>query len=148
MPDFATTVPEPVKAAIDVLLAAGFRAFTEAKIEDVRELDTGRRVRTFRNQGRYELLLAVRRVEDLAGAPDPAGRHESQGPPGPDPAPGDSPLKAPADMTVAELRAEAKRYPEIIGEHKMLKGDLRAAIGEARQRKQLLFKKFSLDGAP
>ena len=148
MPDFATTVPEPVKAAIDVLLAAGFRAFTEAKLEDVRELDTGRRVRTFRNQGRYELVIAARRVEDLACAPDPADRCEPQGPPGPDPAPGGSPLKPLADMTVAELRAEAKRYPEIIGEHKMLKGDLQAAIEDARQRKQLLFKKFSLDGAP
>ena len=144
MPDFATTVPEPIKAAIDVLLAAGFRAFTEAKLEDVRELDTGRRVRTFRNQGRYELLLAVRRVEDLAGAPDP---EEDREPSGPDPAPGDGPLKPTADMTVAELRTEAKRYPEIVGEHKMLKGDLQAAIDFARQRKQLLFKKFSVDGA-
>ena len=129
MPDFANTLPENVKAAIDVLVAAGFRAFTEAKLEDVRELDTGRRLRTFRNQGRYELVLAVRDIGALACA----GSIEEQ------PDDTENPLSA---MNVAELRAEAKKYPRIKGEYKMLKGDLQAAIEEERRIKKLLFKKF------
>jgi len=129
MPDFANTLPENVKAAIDVLVAAGFRAFTEAKLEDVRELDTGRRLRTFRNQGRYELVLAVRDIDALACA----GSIEEQ------PDDTEKPLSA---MNVAELRAEAKKYPRIKGEYKMLKGDLQAAIEEERRIKKLLFKKF------
>lgn len=142
MPDFATTLPEPVKAAIDTLMAAGFRAFTEAKMEDVRELDTGRRVRTFRNQGRYELVLAARRIEDLACAvvsAEAAVPEEKSAPDPNDSAMNDKPV---ANMTVAELRAEARRYPEIVGEHKMLKQDLQDAIGQARRRKQLLLKQF------
>ena len=147
MPDFANTLPETVKAAIDVLVAAGFRAFTEAKLEDVRELDTGRRMRTFRNQGRYDLVLAARRIDHLACAgtiedrPDDAAPGEPIGG-GPDNLAlmaAEPPLEG---MNVAELRAEARKYPRIKGEYKMLKEDLRAAIEEERRIRRLLFKKF------
>ena len=61
------------QAAIAVLAAGGFKAFTEAKMADVRELGTGLRRRTFRNRGRYQLVLACRNLEgrqllDTAGS--------------------------------------------------------------------------------
>lgn len=53
-----------IVAAIELLEAAGFEAFTAAYLGDVVELRTGARRRTFRNQGRYELVLALRSLPD------------------------------------------------------------------------------------
>lgn len=149
MADFASILPEPVRQAIAVLCAAGFRAFTEVKFEDVRELDSGRRMRTFRHsRRRWELVLAAERIEDLEHAqpmaPEPA-------PDADDPDGGTGGGENPdasqpvADMNVAELRAEAKKYPEITGEYKMLKSDLQGAIAGARRRRALLLKKITLE---
>ena len=68
---FNNMLSEEEKAAIATLVAGGFKAFTEAKLEDVRELATGKRRRTFRNQGRYQLVLACRSL-DGRQLPEPA----------------------------------------------------------------------------
>lgn len=44
---------------IEQLERCGFKYFTDAKLEDVREKD-GRRHRTFRNAARYAIILAKR----------------------------------------------------------------------------------------
>lgn len=70
---FNNMLSEEEKSAIATLVACGFKAFTEAKLEDVRELDTGKRRRTFRNQGRYQLVLACRNLADRQlPEPEPA----------------------------------------------------------------------------
>ena len=53
------------KDAVGLLEEAGFMAFTDARLEDVRELSTGKRRRTYRNQGRYGLVLALKSAADL-----------------------------------------------------------------------------------
>lgn len=66
----ATVKPEDIeklltpaeKDALAVLTAGGFSAFTEAKLEDVRELGTGRRRPTWRNSGRYDLVVAFKKL--------------------------------------------------------------------------------------
>jgi len=63
MKSFDKAFSREEEQALAVLQARGFKAFTEAKLEDVRELETGRRRRTFRNQGRYDLVLALRSID-------------------------------------------------------------------------------------
>lgn len=60
MKSFKKVFPAKVESAIATLANAGFAAFTEAKIGDVRELDSGSSRRTFRHEGRYRLVLALR----------------------------------------------------------------------------------------
>jgi len=45
-------------AAMKSLIDAGFLHFIDTKIDDCREAETGRRLRTFRNRGRYAVVLA------------------------------------------------------------------------------------------
>ncbi|WP_319525678.1 hypothetical protein [uncultured Desulfosarcina sp.] len=73
--DFEKLLSSDEQAAIAVLQAGGFKAFTDAKMADVRELDTSLRLRTFRNRGRYQLVLACkdlegRRLPDTTAEPD------------------------------------------------------------------------------
>ena len=44
--------------AIQVLKDNGFKIFTEVKIEDCKD-ESGQRLRSFRNQGRYEVALVL-----------------------------------------------------------------------------------------
>ncbi len=82
MVDLETIFTEDERAALALLTRRGFRAFTRARLDDVRELDTGRRRRTFRNRGRYDLVLALRRAEPPAEAPeiDPGTEPEAEAP--------------------------------------------------------------------
>ena len=61
--DFEKLLSSDEQDAIAVLQAGGFKAFTDAKMADVRELGTGMRWRTFRNRGRYQLVLACKDLE-------------------------------------------------------------------------------------
>lgn len=125
-------LPQCVKDAIAVLVENGFTAFAQAKLEDVYELDTGKRQPTFRNAGRYDLVIAMRTVE--ASDPD-ADSPEQKKPEAPK-------LKAISKMNVAELLVEAAAYPEIKGEHQMKKADLKLAVAKARKaRKEQLVAK-------
>ncbi len=128
--DIGSFLSEEEKEAIAVLVRNGFSAFTEAKLDDVRELDTGRRRRTFRNQGRYDLVLAVKRIDDRKPPPPEDKQDEPQV------------LKPVEEMTVKELRAEARRYPQIVGEYQMAKADLAAAVRAERDRREILFRRF------
>jgi len=114
------------KQAMSVLTARGFKPFIEAKLEDVKELD-GRRHRTFRNQGRYDLILALKKAEM------PADMNPEQEP---------EPVKAPEEMSAAELRAEAKAIPGIKSVSGKNKGDLLKMVKNHRKKKELLFRKF------
>jgi hypothetical protein len=161
------------QAAISVLEGGGFLAFTDARLNDVRELGTGLRRRTFRNRGRYDLVLACRKLADRK-------------PPGPaiDPgrfSPGEAIhtvitttaelreaypdlcrklLEAPtvvasetvqapslrlvAELTKEELLTEARMYPSITGEYKMNKGELAEAVqAERNRRREILHRRFT-----
>lgn len=142
------------KEALAVLHEGGFIAMTECKIEDGRELDTGRRQPTWRHQGRYDLVMCIK---DLAGRnraqqdPDPDNTPQADGDPNAptDPAthseadtetdPGADPAPELPDvdqMKKADLLAEAKTYEEITGEHDMKVADLRSAVQQARERRK------------
>lgn len=60
--DFESAFTEEEKLALALLVERGFLVFADAKLEDVRQLD-GSRHRTFRNQGRYDLILALKKIE-------------------------------------------------------------------------------------
>ena len=67
--DLENCFSDEVKAALALLTAGGFTPLTDVQIEDCRELGTGLRRRTFRNQGRYALCLCLR---DLPPVPEEA----------------------------------------------------------------------------
>jgi len=125
MIDLELIFTQEEKQAMSVLTARGFKPFIEAKLEDVRELD-GRRHRTFRNQGRYDLILALKKAE----MPDMNPEHEPE------------PVKTPEEMSAAELRAEAKTIPGIKSVSGKNKGDLLKMVKGHREKKELLFRKF------
>lgn len=58
-----TYLTEDEQAAIDTLEQSGWEIFLGAKIEDTHLKDGGRR-RTFRKEGRYNLCITCRRVDD------------------------------------------------------------------------------------
>lgn len=125
------------KDALAVLISSGFMAFTECKIEETRELSTGRRRPTWRNAGRWDLVvgfkkLAEREPPELDEIPD---ADEVLTPAVP-------PVEA---MNREALLLEAKNYPDLIGEYKMKVDELRAAIKEQRElRRELIHRKFEL----
>ncbi|WP_319406176.1 hypothetical protein [uncultured Desulfosarcina sp.] len=137
--NFNELLTDEEKAAISVLEAGGFKAFTEAKLEDVRELATGKRRRTFRNQGRYHLVLACR---NLIGRtlPDPGLQSDSESAPPKIVPPTE--LKPVADMLKEDLLAEARTYPELTGESRMNKAELAAAVQAQRDRRALIHRSF------
>jgi hypothetical protein len=213
-PDLLT---EEEKAAIAVLQVGGFLAFTEAKLDDVRELETGRRWRTFRNQGRYDLVLACRKLAGREIAGSPPGDVVDHGAFNPEtdlyfgiqgqnltsaietvaqlqdaypelcrqmlidavtaascknvdelllaypalceqlidrayaeetgevkiPETGPVTLMPIEDMKVDDLVAEAKHYPEIVGEYAMRKKELQEAVQAARDRREILHRDFT-----
>ena len=106
--DLETIFTEQEKQALSILIARGFKAFTEAKLEDVRDL-AGKRHRTFSNQGRYDLILALKKAEMPAQEP---AKVPVKAPTKAPVATGDSPPKQLEDMSYAELQAEAKKDPE------------------------------------
>jgi len=57
--------------AIDYLEAQGFKVMLDTKIEESRNVRGNRRRRTFSNEGRYNLVLALKRTAD-AGPGDEA----------------------------------------------------------------------------
>jgi hypothetical protein len=121
------------KTAIEVLIAGGFMAFTEAKIDNVRELGTGLRRRTFRNRGKYQLVLACR---DLANRQPLGSTPETTTEPDATTGPKEktTELKPVSEMTKAELLDEAKGYEAITGEYKMDKAELAEAVQAARDK--------------
>lgn len=90
------------QSAIGVLEAGGFKAFTEARLADVRELGTGLRRRTFRNRGRYQLVLACRHLENRTRPSLSVDQDEAATEPVVDP--------AASILTAADLQAA---YPDL-----------------------------------
>lgn len=163
---------EQEKNAIAVLMAGGFVALTECKIEDTRELSTGRRRRTFRNSGRrWDLMIGFRKLSgrDLGKQGQPAtdswrepamealtidfglikvGEPEDFVPGVNDNTEADGIQVGPAPvetMTKSQLLAEARHYPQLTGEHKLKVDELRAAVSEQREiRRQIIHRTFSL----
>jgi hypothetical protein len=134
----ARLAPEE-KDALAVLLAGGFEIFTECKIEDLREVATGRRRPTFRHSGRWDLMIGFKKlaerevpVIDEVPVPDVAL----------------TPVVTPVDnMGREELLQEAKNYPALTGEYKMKVGELRQAIVEQRElRREIVNRKFTFEG--
>jgi hypothetical protein len=119
---FSEVFTEEEKAAIDQLLGRGFKAFAEAKMEDVRELD-GKRRRTFRNEGRYDFVLALKKAAPLPASPTI-----------------EAPVLKPVDeMTVPELQAEVKKPA---GVSKMKKPELQALVQAQRREREVLFRSY------
>ena len=61
--DITKYLTEDEKNAISVLEAGGFISFLDVKIDDVVEVSSTLRRRTFRNSGKYKLVIACRDVE-------------------------------------------------------------------------------------
>jgi len=94
--DFDAVFTEAEKDALALLVQRGFRAFTAARLEDVRELD-GRRRRTFRNRGRYDLALMLRVADPDPGIADRQAAQDEAGEKG---------AAASVASAVADVRAE------------------------------------------
>ena len=141
--EIADFLSDEEKSAIEVLISGGFVAFTEAKIDNVRELGTGMRRRTFRNRGRYQLVLACRGLtgrqaaETALGTPAEATTTDV-------PENESAEIKPVSEMTKAELLAEAKGYEDITGEYKMDKAELAEAVQVQRDRRDLINRKFEV----
>lgn len=80
MIDLDTIFTDEERAALALLVRRGFMAFTAARLDDVRELSTGKRWRTFRNRGRYDLVLALRSAAALPEDPEPTPQTEAREP--------------------------------------------------------------------
>lgn len=141
--EIADFLSDEEKSAIEVLIAGGFLAFTEAKIDNVRELGTGLRRRTFRNRGRYQLVLACRNLSmrqlpetvlDKVTETKPADRQNEN----------NTEPKPVSEMTKAELLTEAKAYDQITGEYKMDKAELADAVQAQRNQRDLINRKFAV----
>lgn len=131
------------KDALAVLIDGGFMALTECRLEDVRELDTGLRRPTWRNQGRYDLVVAMKNLAERSaprqqnpGDEETATEQESE-----------VFLPDVADMKKADLVAEVKDYPEISVAGNMKVDELRTVVQGAREkRRELLTRQFELEG--
>lgn len=125
MIDPSKVFTEEQKAAIDIMLAAGFVAFADTKIQDTRELGTGRRTRTFRHRRRYAMVLALKdippEVEAVAEAP--------------------APVKPLEEMNKAELLEAAKGYGLAVPATTN-KPEILEAVQAARARRDLIHRKF------
>lgn len=53
------------KKAISTLLSNGFSIFTETALSDCRELGVGMIHRTFRHEGRYDIVLCIKRLTKM-----------------------------------------------------------------------------------
>lgn len=125
------------KEAIAVLTGKGFTAFTQVKVRDVRELETGLRQRTFRNRGRYDLVIAIRDLGPRLPEPEPEPKPESE--------PNAVPTGLPPveEMKLADLRDEANQYPELTGVSKLNKAELAEAVRAERiRRREILHRRF------
>jgi|GEM_PF-6551941 len=125
MIDPSRVFTEEQKAAIDTLLAAGFTAFADTKIEDTREFGTGRRTRTFRHQRRYAMVLALKDIppEIETGMEAPA------------------PAKPLDEMNKTELLEAAKECGLTLPST-MNKPEILAAVQAAQARRELIHRKF------
>ena len=65
--DLESIFTEQEKAALSLLTKAGFQVFSEAQVEETRELE-GKRLWTFKNEGRYDLVLALKSATDIKRA--------------------------------------------------------------------------------
>jgi len=141
--EIADFLSDEEKSAIEVLISGGFVAFTEAKIDNVRELGTGMRRRTFRNRGRYQLVLACR---GLTGRQTPETALETAAEATTTDVPEDesAEIRPVSEMTKAELLAEAKGYEAITGEYKMDKAELAEAVQVQRNLRDLINRKFEV----
>jgi hypothetical protein len=137
MLDLETIFTEEEKAALSLLVSRGFKVFTEGKLGDVRELDGSRR-RTFRNEGRYDLILALKKAEMPVQEP---AEVPVKAPAKVPVATGDSPPKQLEDMSYHELQMEAKKDPEakVGGKSTVV---LKEIIADYRRKKALLLQKF------
>ncbi len=125
MIDPSKVFTEEQKAAIDTILAAGFEAFADTKIQDTRELGTGKRRRTWRHRRRYAMVLALKNIppeiEAVAEAP--------------------APVKPLEEMNKAELLETAKDY-DLAVPSTTNKPEILAAVKAARARRELIHRKF------
>lgn len=61
-PNIIDLLTEEEKTAIAVLSAGGFVSLSAVKIADCRDLASGNRYRTFRNRGRYDIVIGCRNL--------------------------------------------------------------------------------------
>ena len=142
MIDFEALLTDEEKEAIAVLEGGGFLSLSDVKINDCRDLNSGKRMRTFKNRGKYDLVIACRRLAERSVAVDETSETESDtkesreeetvG------------IKSVSEMTKTELLAEAKGYEEITGEYKMDKAELAKAVQAQRDRRTLISRKFKV----
>jgi len=125
MIDPSKVFTEEQKAAIDTMLAAGFVAFADTKIQDTREFGTGRHTRTFRHRRRYAMVLALKDIPPVieTGAETPVPER---------------PLE---EMSKAELLEAAKGY-DLGLSSTMNKPEVLAAVKAAKKRRELIHLKF------
>ena len=121
--------PEEI-AAIGILEKGGFELFTEAKIEDVRELKTGSRRRTFRNSGRYQLIIAFKKLSEREGRTNPgrggAAADTDAGPP--DEKPVDEMTRQELISAVAEIEGAPNPSRTKTDDLKQILMDFRAGV--------------------
>ena len=120
MIDFDALLTDEEKKAIAVLEAGGFVSLADLRIRDCRDLSSGKRMRTFRMRGRYDLVIACKNLADRTVA-DPTEEADVE----------DS-LKPISEMTREELLKEALEYDEIVDAGKMKKAELAEAVQAAR----------------
>ena len=141
MIDFNALLTDEEKKAIGVLEAGGFVSLADLRIRDCRDLTSGKRMRTFRMRGRYDLVIACRNIADRVVAvavdndTDSTESAETES---------TDALKPVGEMTKAELLAEAKGYAGITCEHSMNKAELSTAVQVQRNRRNLINRKFEV----
>ena len=142
MIDFEALLTDEEKEAIAVLEGGGFLSLSDVKINDCRDLNSGKRMRTFKNRGKYDLVIACRKLSARAAAMDETPAAESGKAEGQEDE--TEKIKPVSEMTKVELLAEAKGYEEITGEYKMDKAELAKAVQAQRDRRALISRKFEV----
>ena len=141
MIDFEALLTDEEKEAIAVLESGGFLSLSDVKINDCRDLNSGNRMRTFRNRGKYDLVIACRNLSDRAVSVDETAETDATD----DDSSGSTEMLKPIiEMTKAELLSEAKGYDGITGEYKMDKAELAEAVQAQRDRRDLIKRKFEV----
>ena len=141
MIDFDALLTDDEKAAIATLEAGGFLSLADARLSDCRDLNSGKRMRTFRLRGRYDIVLACRNLSARAVSVDETAETDATD----DDSSGSTEMLKPIiEMTKAELLSEAKGYDGITGEYKMDKAELAEAVQAQRDRRDLIKRKFEV----
>jgi hypothetical protein len=126
MIDFDALLTDDEKAAIATLEAGGFISLAEARLNDCRDLNSGKRMRTFRLRGRYDIIIACRKL---------TGRSASVSVEDTTVAESAVALKPIGEMSRGELLEEANGYDEITGEYALKKAELAEVVQKARDKR-------------